>query len=66
MSNETFDPIKANKAQMEFCKLRDVPHFAPTSRCWSCGRNIYAKISVERAGRELITGCPYCHRTFCD
>ena len=23
-------------------------------------------ISVERAGRELITGCPHCNRTYCD
>lgn len=23
-------------------------------------------ISVERAGRELATGCPHCHRSFVD
>ena len=23
-------------------------------------------ISVERAGRELITGCPHCNRSYCD
>jgi len=23
-------------------------------------------ISVEQAGRERVTGCPYCHWSFCD
>lgn len=23
-------------------------------------------ISVERAGRELVTGCPHCNRSYCD
>lgn len=23
-------------------------------------------ISVEEAGRTLVTGCPHCHRSFCD
>lgn len=23
-------------------------------------------ISVEKAGEYLITGCPHCHRTYCD
>lgn len=53
-----------------------------TGRCWSCNQNIYAPghhvwkgksdgresagISVEKAGRELVTGCPHCHRSYCD
>ncbi|PIF44332.1 hypothetical protein CLU96_1276 [Chryseobacterium sp. 52] len=23
-------------------------------------------ISVEKAGRELVTGCPHCNRSYCD
>ena len=23
-------------------------------------------IDVERAGKELVTGCPHCHRSYCD
>lgn len=23
-------------------------------------------ISVEKAGKELITGCPHCNRSYCD
>lgn len=51
-------------------------------RCWSCNQNIYAPghhvwkgksdgrdssgISVEKASRELVTGCPHCFRSYCD
>lgn len=50
--------------------------------CWNCGHNIYEDVdaytrymgiietskgySVERAGSELITGCPHCHHSYCD
>lgn len=43
--------------------------FAPRSGyCYSCGKNIYEEggISVEKAGKELITGCPFCHRSYVD
>ena len=54
-------------AQAKYCEENDVPHFAPyTGRCWACGRQIYNKISYERAANRLITGCPYCHRSYVD
>lgn len=78
MSQKIFDAEKANKAQEEYCKIRKVPHFAPQKNCYYCGQNIYAEtgklknggtwqgISVERAGNEHITGCPFCSHTYCD
>ena len=58
---ETFDTWKATAAQRAYAKLHGLPVFAPeTGRCFKCKRDIYQKISVERARRELITGCPYC------
>jgi hypothetical protein len=64
----TYDEVKANEAQIEYCKKNSVPHFAPTGNCWCCGNNIFKErgVSVEEAGRELITGCPFCHRSYCD
>lgn len=64
-------------AQARFCREHSVPVFAPAGGfCYRCGRNIYADvvrrrgvsrgISVEKAGRELITGCPHCAATFVD
>ena len=76
MEPETFNVNEACKAQKTLCEENKYPDFAPSSgRCYSCGQNIYTQIdhgthktgiSVERATRELITGCPHCHRSYCD
>ena len=43
------------------------PYFAPKDGfCWSCGEQIYERISWEQARHELITGCPHCSRSYCD
>lgn len=47
--------------------------------CYRCNQNIYLPlghdelfdrdspgISVEEAATKLITGCPFCHYSFCD
>ena len=69
MDMRTYNPAKACKAQDEFCDREHDPHFAPHSGiCFHCHQNIYAEggISVEEAGRELVTGCPFCNYSFCD
>jgi len=67
---KTIDPQKAMKAQNEFCKKKNYPHFAPgDGRCFKCNNQIYSgerAISVERANSELITGCPYCFYSYCE
>ena len=43
--------------------------FAPVSGvCYRCHKNIYSEdgISVEQASKELVTGCPFCHRSYVD
>ena len=61
---------QAAKAQYDYCEKNQQPHFAPPSgRCYRCGRSIYSGqfgYSVEQAGVQYITGCPYCNRSFCD
>lgn len=70
------------KAQQKYCVENKAPHFAPRSGiCWKCHRNIYeprkyfgydnkteytSGITVEKAGIELVTGCPHCNRSYCD
>lgn len=50
-------------AQERLCAESHLPHFAPwTGVCWSCGRQIYEELD----GRSYVTGCPYCHRSYCD
>lgn len=65
----TYDIVNACKAQYKYCEDHNVPHFAPSNGiCWSCGQNIYSEkgFSVEYAGKRLITGCPFCRRSYCD
>lgn len=75
-----YDAIAASAAQKAFCKERGIPMFAPDNGwCYRCGGNIYEPytcrrgndmvtygISVEDAGKRLITGCPLCHKSFSD
>ena len=76
-----FDIQQSIKAQKKYCEENQAPHFAPyDGRCWSCEKNIYEArekkygegkpfttgISVEKAGSQLVTGCPHCNRSYCD
>lgn len=56
------------EAQRKYCKEKGLPHFAPGSGiCFSCRQNIYEhKATREMAGSSLITGCPFCLRSYCD
>ena len=77
MNNQTFDPTEAAKAQDSYCTQHEVPMFAPSDGiCYHCGRNIYDPItyrgredhtygiSVEEAGKRLISSCPHCNYSF--
>lgn len=64
-----FNAAEAAEAQAKYCEKNEVPMFAPNNgRCVCCGRNIYdvGGISVETAGKKMITGCPFCDASFCD
>ncbi len=55
------------KAQRKYAAEIGAPYFAPTRGiCWKCHRQIYERISLEKASTELITGCPWCCRSYCD
>lgn len=75
----TYNIPEARKAQYLYCKTNKLPHFAPDDGiCWDCHQNIYSEngrtrygekthgISVESAGNHLITGCPFCSRSYCE
>ena len=81
VTKQTYDRRKASEAQAKYCETDGYPRFAPSDGlCWGCHRNIYDKvkhimsngesyytgITVEGAGSYLITGCPHCHRSYCD
>lgn len=59
-ANEISESIKA---QWQLCATSGLPHFAPTDGvCWSCFRQIYEELD----GESFVTGCPFCHRSYCD
>lgn len=75
----TYNIPEAIKAQEKFCDKNEYPCFAPDDGiCWDCHQNIYSEngitrygrkthgISEESAGNHLITGCPFCSRSYCD
>ena len=75
----TYNISEAIKAQEQFCDKNEYPRFAPDNGiCWDCHQNIYSEngrtrygkkthgISVESAGHYLLTGCPFCSRSYCD
>lgn len=53
----------AYEAQVDYCNRRKMLMFAP-DKCIMCNGNIWEHISVEQAGKELITGCPICSYSF--
>lgn len=65
LDKETAEKIAA---QTIYCKINSSGEFyAPhTTRSWCCGRNIWERITLKEATTKLITGCPYCNRSFVD
>ncbi len=58
-------------AQKKYCSRKGYPNFAPgIGVCYNCHKQIYGdgkgQISVEDAGKSHVTGCPLCHRSYCD
>ena len=78
MTSEYFNVSGSIAAQERYCKKNSYPHFAPSNGiCYRCHQQIYAEgikrsgnlsegISVEKAGSELITGCPHCNWSYCE
>ena len=76
MDQKHFNVPEAIAAQRKYCKENRMPYFAPQyGICWRCHRNIYKPIvhenrttgiSVEDAGKRLITGCPHCSWSYCE
>ena len=74
-SNEQLQECKDN--QVHLWVEEKLPDFAPRSgKCYKCGRDIYQnyilgthwkpRLSNGHDGKELVTSCPHCNRSFCD
>lgn len=75
-NEKDFNVSESIKGQKEYCIKNEAPDFAPSNGvCWKCHNNIYkpiknrgyvSGITTEKAKTELVTGCPHCHRSYCD
>lgn len=63
------DKCTADKIVLQtgYCMKNKAPFFAPMDdNSWCCHKDIWKRISKEKASSELITGCPICHRSYVD
>lgn len=64
---KTADEIKkCIERQRKICEPEgEYPSFAPRDGiCGSCRTQIYSH--PDKDGSTLVTGCPWCHRSYCD
>lgn len=55
------------KAQTDYCNLVGSPCFIPDDGfCFKCGKDILSHYDVLEAGREVISGCPFCNVSLLD
>ena len=56
---------KKYTAQEGYCYLNQLPIFIDNDgKCYSCGKNIWDKITKEDAGAKHITSCPHCNCSY--
>lgn len=65
-TNEFLQCVKKLETQKRYCEEQGLPFFANRLYCPFCYRSIYRHITMEQAVSQHITGCPECHKTFCD
>lgn len=58
----TEDPKEIERRILAHRKSGNI-NFGPTDGiCWSCNKQIFSLYTEDAE----ITGCPFCHRSFCD
>lgn len=58
------EKFEKNKA---WCREHNLPCFIPVSgKCFACRKSVFSDGNRGPKWDEFITGCPHCHRTFCD
>lgn len=62
--DETAQRIMDNiEKQEKYCKENNFPDFSPAGGiCYSCHRQVFD----QKEFKPPITGCPFCHTSYCD
>lgn len=56
-------------AQWLYCSAKDAPMFLPKDgRCWYCYADVFGKggYTMQDAKSRVLTGCPYCRKSWDD
>jgi hypothetical protein len=64
--NEFIKQLETNnkyEMQQSFCVKTGSPMFAG-DKCFSCGGDFWAKVSVREATTQIISGCRLCNKSF--
>ena len=62
-------PAEKFEAYKKWCREHDLPNFVPPSgKCFGCRNEVFGDTKHTKGAEpdEFVTGCPHCHRTFCD
>ena len=57
------------EANTKWCRSKNLPQFVPeTNICFHCRREVFRddKTGEGPGVHDFVTGCPWCHTTFCD
>lgn len=61
------ETLRKRALQRTYTRRNHHPMFTPEKGfCWSCGEQIYNALDEHRVSNDLITGCPYCSRSYID
>jgi len=51
--------------QRKFCNHNNLPYIVPEDGiCFRCKKQIYEKISFQKASKKHIRRCPYCYLNY--
>ena len=69
MTVEELSSAEKVNNQLQMCKEKGYPDFIPKGGiCWKCHKQVYdhEKYKGKTGAEELVTGCPFCFRSYCD
>lgn len=52
--------------QQTVVRNNSIDWLSGSRNCYRCGKDVYNDLTIEEALKTRMTGCPYCHVSYCD